>query len=156
MEIGGTVCRGGLIMDKKVQYQYILEECIETSDYTGSFKTDKEKIWLILAEFLNWSRTKELHRIRELPHEIGEWLRGLPSCCSVEFCDYNIVQIGKKWGFCKTKRQEGNFVKNWWDQCGLRIVELAKENGIRLSSVHPYIYGKTIQEQMSYDRDTQS
>ena len=63
-----------------------------------SSKQKEKKIWLVLAEFLNYSRTKNLNKIRNLGEEIGEWLRGLPSCCTVDFVDYNIVQIGKKVG----------------------------------------------------------
>lgn len=136
-------------MDKNVQYKYILEDCIETCNYIGEFKTEREKVWLVLAEFLNYSKTKELHRVRNLGDEIGEWLRGLPSCCTVDFVDYDIVQIGKKWGFCRNERQEVSFVMNWWSQCGQRIAELANINKIHLSEVKPYDIDLTIQEQMS-------
>lgn len=150
MEVRGSNSRGGIKMNKEVQYEYIINNCIETCNYIGEFKTEREKIWLVLAEFLNYSRTKNLNKIRNLGEEIGEWLRGLPSCCTVDFVDYNIVQIGKKWGFCRNETQAANFVKNWWSQCGQRIVELAEINGITLNNVLPYNGELTIQEQM-YD-----
>lgn len=93
-------------MNKEVQYEYIINNCIETCNYIGEFKTEREKIWLVLAEFLNYSRTKNLNKIRNLGEEIGEWLRGLPSCCTVDFVDYNIVQIGKSGDSVETKLKQ--------------------------------------------------
>mgnify|MGYP001790189003 CR=1 FL=1 len=84
-------------MNKEVQYEYIINNCIETCNYIGEFKTEREKIWLVLAEFLNYSKTKNLNKIRNLGEEIGEWLRGLPllyrRLCRLQYCS-NREKVG--------------------------------------------------------------
>ena len=112
-----------------VQFEYLLD-CINT-EQIGESATDKEKVDFVFktfeAEFGN------PYNKRIYPNEcerLEQYLRGLPSCISVEFCDYNIIQIGKKWGYCETPTSELVFVKNWWRLVSLRLILMRNLLGI--------------------------
>ena len=106
-----------------VQFGYLLD-CVDT-DIIGENATDKEKINFVFDTFND--EYNDDYNKRRYPNEserLAQYLRGLPSCCSIAFSDYNIIQIGKSWGFCKTLSPEANFVNNWWNCCAVRLIQM--------------------------------
>lgn len=98
--------------------------CIDT-EQIGENATDKEKINFVFKTFEDEYGNPYNKRI--YPNEcerLAQYLRGLPSCVNVAFADYDIIQIGKSWGFCKTSKAEDKFVENWFDVCAFRLIQM--------------------------------
>ena len=66
------------------EYAYILDECFYGDEHKGDFTTDEARLWLILSCFKNWDCEHERRKFPILSDRIGDWLRGLPSVCSVD------------------------------------------------------------------------
>lgn len=106
-----------------VQFEYLFD-CIDT-EQIGENATDKEKINFVFKTFEDEYGNPYNKRI--YPNEcerLAQYLRGLPSCVNVAFTDYDIIQIGKSWGFCKTSKAEDKFVENWFDVCAFRLIQM--------------------------------
>lgn len=119
-----------------VQCVYILD-CIKDSSYVNDEEieigSDKEAVALVVNEFMrtaNYEYNKK--RFPNLQDRIEDWLRGLPSVCSVEYKNYNIEQIGISWGYCGTEKKAAEFVENWWSVLAFRIIQLADKFDISL------------------------
>lgn len=114
-----------LRLDKcyRVQFEYLLG-CINT-EQIGENATDKEKINFVFKTFEDEYGNQYNKRI--YPNEcerLAQYLRGLPSCINIAFTDYDIIQIGKSWGFCKSRIAGTRFVKNWFDESALRLIQM--------------------------------
>lgn len=106
-----------------VQFEYLFD-CIDT-EQIGENATDKEKINFVFKTFEDEYGNPYNKRI--YPNEckrLAQYLRGLPSCVNVAFADYDIIQIGKSWRFCKTSKAEDKFVENWFDVCAFRLIQM--------------------------------
>ena len=106
-----------------VQFNYLLESI--NTDEIGENATDKEKINFVFETFNN--EYNDAYYKRRYPNEcerLANYLRGLPSCIHIAFSDYDIIQIGKSWGYCKTPKQEANFVNNWWSVMAFRLIQM--------------------------------
>ena len=106
-----------------VQFEYLFD-CIDT-EQIGENATDKEKIDFVFKTFED--EYGNPYNKRTYPNErerLSQYLRGLPSCVNVAFADYDIIQIGKSWGLCKTSKTEANFVENWFDVCAFRLIQM--------------------------------
>lgn len=116
------------ITSLKLQYEYILD-CINNEEET--LTTAKEKLSYFVDRFnaeFNYDYNKRTYP--NIQQRISQYLQGLPSCCKVAFCDYDIAQIGKSWGYCQTERKEREFINNWFSCMAFRIMQLCKKNGI--------------------------
>lgn len=106
-----------------VQFEYLFD-CIYT-EQIGESATDKEKINFVFKTFEDEYGNPYNNRI--YPNEcerLAQYLRGLPSCVNIAFTNYDIIQIGKSWGLCKTSKAEANFVENWFDVCAFRLIQM--------------------------------
>lgn len=106
-----------------VQFEYLFD-CINT-EQIGENATDKEKINFVFKTFEDEYGNSYNKRI--YPNEcerLSQYLRCLPSCVNVAFADYDIIQIGKSWGFCKTSKAEDRFVEKWFDVCAFRLIQM--------------------------------
>lgn len=105
-----------------VQYAYVLD-CIHSDDVELS--TDKDRIEYFFRQF---SIEGDMdYKRRMYPNEqerIAQYLRGLPSCCSIAYANYDIVQIGKSWGYIlDTERKENEFCERWFNVMALRLMQ---------------------------------
>lgn len=119
-----------------VQCCYILD-CIKNSSVVNDEEieigSDKEAIELFKKYFneeFNYSYNKKRYPI--LQNRIEQYLKGLPSVCSVAYSDYDIKQIGKSWGFCQSEKKADKFVEDWWSVLAFRIIQLADKFDILL------------------------
>lgn len=103
-----------------VQFGYIL-------DAINLEGTDLEKVSYFFDSF-NAERNSAYDKrcYPNLQDRIAEYLKGLPSCIGIAFSDYDIEQIGKSWGYCKTDKQVAKFVDNWFDTIAFRLIQLKK------------------------------
>lgn len=120
------------IRDYKVngnQFAYVLDaiSVCDADDNEIMDVSDKEKVKYFFDKF-----TAEFdypYNKREFPNmqdRIEQYLRGLPNCIHIAFENYNIAQIGKAWGCCKTERKEADFVDSWFSVMAFRLLQLRK------------------------------
>ena len=124
-----------------VQLVYVLD-CIRNSsratDEGREFVTDADALGFFFecfdAEF-NYQANKR--RFPCLSERIGDYLRGLPSCCDIDYWNEDILKLGLKWGVLDSieGRKADKFVENFFTVCGLRICQAAKKVGL-----NPYKY----------------
>lgn len=106
-----------------VQFGYLLDGI--NTDEIGENATDKEKINFVFDTFNNeYNGACSKRRYPNECERLANYLRCLPSCIHIAFSDYDIIQIGKSWGYCKTQRQEADFVNNWWSRCAYRLIQM--------------------------------
>ena len=108
-----------------VQFAYLFD-CIYSDEFDVNQMNDREKIEYMFEQYES-EHGMNLYKKGYYRNEqecIEDWLRGLPTACKIEYCDYNIAQIGKSWGFCKTDRKAAEFVNNWFSVCALRLIQM--------------------------------
>lgn len=108
-----------------VQFAYVLD-CIYNDEKLDM--SDKEAINYFFDCFdreYNDAYYKRLYP--NLQKRISEYIQGLPTCFGIAFTRYDIEQIGKSWGYCKTEKQTSNFVNNWFDVIAFRLIQLKEK-----------------------------
>ena len=108
-----------------VQFAYVLDRIYNENNENMS---DKEAINYFFDCFnreYNFAYYKRLYP--NLQERVREYIKGLPSCFSIDYTDYNIEQVGKTWGYCKTQKQTSNFVNNWFDVIAFRLIQLKEK-----------------------------
>lgn len=124
-----------------VQLVYVLD-CIRNSssaaDNNITFENDFDALKFFFDTFneeFNHAYNKRLFPC--LSDRIGEYLRGLPGCCSVDYTDYSILKLGVIWGVIDSTegRKAEKFLSNFFYVCGLRICQAAQKVGL-----NPYQY----------------
>lgn len=103
-----------------VQYAYILDSI----DFEGS---DIEKVKFFFDSF-NAERNSAYDKrcFPNLQDRIANYIQGLPTCIGISFSDYDIIQIGKSWGYCNTDKQAEKFVYNWFNSIAFRLIQLKR------------------------------
>ena len=108
-----------------VQFAYLFD-CIYSDEFDVEQMNDREKIEYVFECYENehgMNRYKKGY-YRNEQECIEDWLRGLPTACSVSFYHDDIIRIGKSWGFCQTERKAADFVNNWFSVCALRLIQM--------------------------------
>lgn len=124
-----------------VQLVYVID-CIKESsraaDEDKECNTDAEALQFFFGCFeqeFNFQYNKRM--FPNLAERIGEYLKGLPSCCNIDYTDYNILLLGVKWGVLSSTddKKACKFIENFFKVCGLRILQAAQKVGL-----NPYKY----------------
>lgn len=124
-----------------VQLVYVLDGIRNSSVATDNgltFETDKKALEFFFATFekeYNYQNNKR--RYPNLQERLSSWLRGLPSCISIDYADDDIIKNGLIWGVLDSPdgRKAEQFVNNWFSVLALRILQAAVKVGI-----NPYQY----------------
>lgn len=123
------------------QLVYVLD-CIKNSsratDEGITFANDYEALKFFFDCFdgeFNYQYNKR--RFPNLSERIGDYLRGLPSCCSVAYWDDEILKLGVSWGVLDSVegRKAEKFLENYWMFLGRRLCQAAQKVGL-----NPYKY----------------
>ena len=118
------------------QLVYVID-CIKESsratDEGKEFKTDAEALQFFFDCFeqeFNFQYNKR--QWPNLAERIGEYLKGLPSCCNIDYTDYSILLLGVKWGVLSSTddKKANKFLENFFSVCGVRILQAARKLGI--------------------------
>lgn len=124
-----------------VQLVYVLD-CIKNStrayDEGKTFATDADALTFFFECFNSeFNYTYNKRRFPCLSERIGDYLRGLPSCCNIDFWNDEILKLGLVWGVLDSTegRKAEKFTENFFDVCGLRICQAAQKVGL-----NPYQY----------------
>lgn len=97
--------------------------------------TIKEKLQFIADNFKQEAfYENNLRRFRNNKADIiADHLQGLPSYIDIEFSNYNILQLAKKWGFTlDTEKKEDKFLDSYWTRISQNIMELFKKYDISI------------------------
>ena len=106
------------------QFAYILDSI----DHEGS---DREKVAYFFACFAKeFDFDYNRRRWPNMAERIGEYLQGLPSCCSIAFSNWAIEKQGREWGYCGDAEKAARFIADWWRVMGARLVTLKEAAGI--------------------------
>lgn len=109
------------------QFSYVLDS-INVTDYDGNEiaeVTDKERVKYFFDCFNAEYDSPYMREVYpNLQDRISQYLQCLPNCIHVAFRNYEILQIGKSWGYCKTERKENQFIANWFNYMALRLLQL--------------------------------
>ena len=119
-----------------VQMVYVIDcikESSRTADEGKEFKTDAEALQFFFDCFeqeFNFQYNKR--QWPNLAERIGEYLKGLPSCCNIDYTDYSILLLGVKWGVLSSTddKKANKFLENFFSVCGVRILQAARKLGI--------------------------
>lgn len=105
-----------------VQFAYVLD-CIYNDEKDNM--SDKEAINYFFECFnkeYNNNYNKRLYP--NLQERISQYIQGLPTCISIAFTDYDIINIGKTWGYCENGGKECAFINNWFSVIAWRLIQL--------------------------------
>ena len=124
-----------------VQLVYVIDCIKESSRATDEgkvFNTDAEALQFFFDNFneeFNFQYNKRMYP--NLSERIGEYLKGLPSCCNIDYTNHNILLLGVKWGVLSSTddRWADKFLENFFTVCGVRILQAAQKVGL-----NPYKY----------------
>lgn len=112
-------------------YAYILDS-IYSEDVDVESMSDKERIEFALDMFYKEKFEGDRRRMSTFDL-LTEWIRGLCSTVNVAFMDYDIANIGKDWGYCRTDVTTWQFVRTWFERIAKGILYLAKIYGVDMS-----------------------
>lgn len=114
---------------KYIQENKYILAAIDASGYDVAAPiTDKEKLQFLYETF-NSEYGFNIKRVGEFV-AMQEWLMGLPSSINIEFQNYDIIQLAKKWGSLPenaTEKQEDKLLANYWKFMAMRILSLFKK-----------------------------
>lgn len=119
-----------------VQYAYILD-CVYSDEINVEALNDDEKIKYVLDTFddeFNDHYSKRIYP--NLIERFSQWLRGLPTALSVEYRNYQIIEIGKSWGYCETDKKAAQFCDDWFFQISSKFFHLARILGVSVSEYY--------------------
>lgn len=108
-----------------VQFAYVLDCIYNENNENMSDKETIKYFFDCFNEEYNYNYNKRLYP--NLQKRISEYIQGLPNCFSIAFTNYDIEQVGKTWGYCKTEKQTSNFVNNWFDVIAFRLIQLKEK-----------------------------
>lgn len=124
-----------------VQLVYVID-CIKESSKAADegleFNTDAEALQFFFDTFNEeFNNQQNKRRYPNLQERIGQYLQGLPSCCNIDYTNYNILLLGVKWGVLSSMddKKAYKFLENFFSVCGLRILQAARKVGL-----NPYKY----------------
>lgn len=119
-----------------VQFAYILD-CVHSDEINVEALNDDEKIKYVLDTFdneYNYPYNKRTYPC--LYERFSQWLRGLPTALSIAFAYYQIIEIGKSWGYCETEKKAEKFCDEWFYQISAKFFQLARILGVSVSEYY--------------------
>ena len=115
-----------------------LIECIDLSGYDwpayngalSNFVTEREYKIAALNEIFGSEYGWRVDQVGK-QGAIMDWLQGLPSSIGIEYANYNIIQLAKKWGSLPadaTEREEDKILENYWNFMAAKLCQLFNES----------------------------
>jgi hypothetical protein len=106
---------------------YILN-CIDGSGYDRDLTTDYGRLKFLVETF---DSEYQWHIKQVGPQKaFSEWLTGLPSACTVEYRNFEIIQIAKQWGSIPedaSEAQEQKILDNWFSFLANKALQMFKK-----------------------------
>lgn len=118
--------------DRYAIQQYLLD-CISTEGRDVTANTDKERLEFLISTFKS-----EYCLPEKLKYYGGNtqaafvgWLQGLPSACTIDFENYEIIRLCKGWGILPdepTDRQVSNCLERYWPGLYMALLALLRKH----------------------------
>ena len=119
-------------LNEKV-FSYILS-CIDCSGYNITADSDKDKLQFVADCFKKeYLFPDNLKRYGNYQKVFENWLMGLPSCFNVDYENYIIIQIAKKWGVLPLNadnKAEDKIINNWFNFISCKTFQLMKKHKV--------------------------
>ena len=100
-------------------FSYILDAIAPENYGVDELKTDKEKLQFLAKTFKKeYVFPDNLKRFGNYQNLFAQWIMGLPSVFNIDFTNYDILQLAKKWGSIPadaTEKQEDKIIANWFN-----------------------------------------
>ncbi len=125
--------------NNKLAFDYILEN-IESENYDVTCKNDAEKLAFVLDCFnkeVNYENNKK--RIPNLQSRFADYLMGLPTCFTIAFENYKIIEIAKQWESLPinaTEKQQDKIISNWFNSISAKFFQLCNKNKVDYSFLY--------------------
>ena len=113
---------------------YILE-CIESEGYGVVTNSDEEKLRFLYNTFISeyWYKENQTYYHNNIIVAFSSWCQGLPSSFNIEFENYKIIELAKKWGSLPldaTEKQEDKILENYWNFIAVKTFQLFRKYNI--------------------------
>ena len=87
--------------------------------------TDKARVNWVVDTF----NSEYGHAVKQYGKQraFSEWLQGLPSAIRIEYRNYRIIEIAKRWGSLPanaTEKQEDRIISNWFNFISFKFWQL--------------------------------
>ena len=106
---------------------YMLD-CIDFSGYDDSLTDTFQAVYdTFMSEYGNWNIQQ--HKGNKQKY-FAEWLQGLPSCFTIAFYNWEILQLAKTWGSLPenaSEKQENKILENYWNFMSYKFFQLLKK-----------------------------
>lgn len=121
-------------LDVTFVHPYILE-CIDSEAYDVVTTTNEEKLKFLHKTFIfeYWYKENQVYYHNNIITAFASWCQGLPSSFNIEFENYKIIELAKKWGSLPadaTERQEDKILSNYWNFIAVKTFQLFKKYNI--------------------------
>jgi len=109
--------------------------CIDSSGFdVPTPKTDKEKLEFLAAQFKAYNyRNNVKYWNGNYQAILADWIQGLPSSFNVDFENFAIIEIAKRWDSLPenpTDSQVEKILSNWFDFVSNHTIRLFDKNKI--------------------------
>jgi len=149
---------------RSIVKNYIISN-INAEGYDKKVSTDKEKLQFVYDCFLSefWYDNNRARYGNNEYNGFSEYLKGLPSCIDIDFENYRILELAKKWGSYNTEgktekqieRYEDRILENWWNLISVNFFQLLhKENKPKKYSIYEIKRLSAETNPHFFDRDT--
>jgi hypothetical protein len=119
--------------EQKQQVREYLLECIDLSgydQYANLQLSEKERFRAVYDCFKKDYCYPENLRYYGSEQKVFEnWLMGLPSCFTVEYRNYAIIELTQKWGFAPSnlsESKEQKILEQWWSRIYMAFIKELK------------------------------
>lgn len=120
---------------KAIIYRYIID-CISPEAYEVKAETDAQKLQFLADTFRKeYCYPENLKRYGSYQEVLRQWIMGLPSVFNVDFENYAIIALAKKWGSLPenaTEKQEDKILENWFKFIAAKTLQMFSKVGIIL------------------------
>jgi len=122
------------IFNKQIN-DYILA-AIDGEGYGKTFANDTERLQFLADTYR--SEYGDEYNVRYYGSDLdcfANWLMGLPSSFNVDYENYRIIELAKKWGSLQqdaTDRQEQRVIDNWFSLVAFKTFALMRKHGIAI------------------------
>jgi len=120
-------------MKLKNEVEQYLIDVIDGESYGKELKTTEEKLQFLYDTFMEekgiWDRRQGMHYY----DSFEDWIRGLPTAFNIDFYNFEILKLGKKWDYIPenaTEVQEDDFLDDYWPMITQQTFKLFKKYGV--------------------------
>ena len=112
-------------------------ESVISEEFEGSLPERLQQVCEAFNSEYNYPDNKR--RYPSLQNRFAEWLMGLPNALNVEYRNFAILELVKKWESIPenaTEKQEDKIIENWFNFAAINFFQLCKFNKVDTSFLY--------------------